>query len=357
MHERTTFDRSAHRRFRSIGVSSLIRTVALAVLAVASTALPLRADEPVERFLAGLDAWSEVAPEARELIRQGWAECDDCDGEEFLTQALALLSEPFRAGLDAYHADKSDACVTVMASIRDDPNPFLAVHAAVYEIKALVTLDRLVEALERIEGLTRKDDTDLAQDSYFDAEVDFLRGYCLVSSLDYDDGAAALRRFLADHPDASQRLTLTARQMLAELANWNPGGLAEIADLMTYCGRRLRHRDAGELVQLRQERVVDLLDQLIEQAEQAESSSDQDQSGGGPQPQRNPQAPMPDSRLPEGDAQGGELGSTPRINPGEVWGSMPPSEREQVLQALREHFPTRYRRLVEQYFEQLAKKK
>jgi hypothetical protein len=35
---------------------------------------------------------------------------------------------------------------------------------------------------------------------------------------------------------------------------------------------------------------------------------------------------------------------------------MPPAERERVLQALRGTFPTRYRQLVEQYYEELSKK-
>ncbi len=35
---------------------------------------------------------------------------------------------------------------------------------------------------------------------------------------------------------------------------------------------------------------------------------------------------------------------------------MPPAERERILQALRDNFPSRYRQLVEQYYEQLAKR-
>ena len=43
-----------------------------------------------------------------------------------------------------------------------------------------------------------------------------------------------------------------------------------------------------------------------------------------------------------------------------VWSTLfsrlTPAERERILQALRERFPARYRQLVEQYYEQLAKK-
>ena len=52
----------------------------------------------------------------------------------------------------------------------------------------------------------------------------------------------------------------------------------------------------------------------------------------------------------------GSMRAARRANPGEMWGSMPPAERERILQALRESFPSRYRQLVEQYYEELAKK-
>ena len=65
---------------------------------------------------------------------------------------------------------------------------------------------------------------------------------------------------------------------------------------------------------------------------------------------------MQDSRLPGGSAKEGPLRERRRANPAEAWGSMPPAERERILQALRDSFPSRYRKLVEQYYEELAKK-
>ena len=65
---------------------------------------------------------------------------------------------------------------------------------------------------------------------------------------------------------------------------------------------------------------------------------------------------MQDSMLPGGQAQRGELGERRKANPAEVWGTMPPAQRKRVLQALKDNFPARYRQLVEQYYEELAKK-
>jgi acyl-CoA reductase-like NAD-dependent aldehyde dehydrogenase len=65
---------------------------------------------------------------------------------------------------------------------------------------------------------------------------------------------------------------------------------------------------------------------------------------------------MKDSSLPGGEAGEDSLRASQRVKPGESWGAMAPAERERILQALRDNFPARYRQLVEQYYEQLAKK-
>ncbi len=321
---------------------------------------------PVDRFMEDLSVETTIPAEAKELIRQTWAKCQDCDAEEFLTQGLALMSPEFRAGLDAYHQDRYQECAGIMGELRSDPRPFVATHAAVYEVKALVALERLLEAGERIEqllgtsrdrkGAIRVDErpTAVAEYSYFAPEIAFLRGYCLLAGLQYDAAADALAEFLFDHPDASQRLLIAARQMRAELATRQPDQIGEVVDLMNYAGRRLTHGDSGETVQTRQERVVEILDQLIKEAEDQESSSSCS-SGSGSSGQ-SPSRPMELSQLPGGSAKEGSLREGRRANPAEVWGSMPPAQRARILQALRDTFPSRYRQLVEQYYEQLAKK-
>ncbi len=65
---------------------------------------------------------------------------------------------------------------------------------------------------------------------------------------------------------------------------------------------------------------------------------------------------MQQSQLPGGSAREGPLRAGRRANPGEAWGDMPAAKRQRILQALRDSFPSRYRRLVEQYYEELAKK-
>lgn len=336
------------RGFRWIGV------VSLALTALAPVSL---ADGPVDRFIAQLGSNKGESAQAADLIKEQWAACKECDPNEFLTQALTALSPAFREGLDAYDADAYETCAEKLSKLADDANPFLAVHAAVYEIKALIQLERFVEADQRITRLTADGGTHLAQHSYFSAEIAFSKGFCLLADLQYEEAQEALSRFLVENPDAPQRLILSAMQILTELDNRVSGKIGEVADLMDYSGRRLKTADGGETVQQRQKRIVDLLETLIKEAEEQEKnnckSGGSGQSGGKNAP--SPGSPMQESRLPGGNPSEGELRAARRANPGDTWGSMPPAERERILQALRESFPPRYRQLVEQYYEQLAK--
>ncbi len=314
-------------------------------------------DSPVDRFLAMLDTRADLTAEAKALIRDRWADCKDCDAEEFLTQGLAVVSQKFREGLDAYDADEYARCAGIMHDLLDDGDQFVSVNAAVYEIKSLVALDRALEAGERLKEIALRSG-DVEVFSYFGAEVDFLRGYCLLADLQYDAASAALKDFLTKHGDASPRLVISARQMLAELANRETGRLGDVVDLMDFSRKRLKNDDAGDAVRARQQKIIDLLDELIKEAEDKEKQNSSSSEGGGSgNPQGGtPSNPMQQSQLPGGDPGGTPTKAARRASPGEMWGSMPPAERERVLQALRESFPARYRQLVEQYYEELAKK-
>jgi len=335
------------------GIYAIATCVMVAALASAAAA-----QDPAGEFVKSLDSFKGLEPKAAELIRKTWSECDGCDGEEFLTQGLAVLSVPFRDGLDAYDADRYDQAAAAMNKLSNDPNLFLAVNATAYEVKSLVQLQRLVEALARVEWYLEYFEHP-SQFSYLDGEMHFLHGYCLLADLQYTKAAETLEAFLKDYPTASQRLVVAAQQMLVELQNRQPGKIGEVVDLMDFCGRRLKIADAGDKVHERQGRVIDILDRMIKDAEDQEQQQ-QCSSGSGSgdnQGGQSPSNPMQESQLPGGQGSDkADLRAGRRANPGEVWGAMPPAERAKVLQALRESFPSRYRQLVEQYYEELAKK-
>lgn len=345
-------------------VRRLYQTWVAAIL-VCGCAASVFAQSPVSRFISRVEQDAAIPAAAATLIRSTWNECEDCDAHEFLMQGLAVLSRKFRAGLDAYDAERYEVCVAIMGELRADDDVFVATHAAAYEIKALVAQERMLEALKLIEQLPGGKNSEsgpLATYTYLAPEMAFMRGLCLLADLRYKEATTTLRRFLRVHPGAPPRLVFAAEQMLTELRSRLPGQIGEVVDLMNFSGRRLRGGHTGEPVQERQERIIELLSKLIKDAEQQEKNQSKGEGGGGggggggSQGGQSPGSPMQRSQLPGGQAQEGPLGGGRRASPAQMWGAMPPAERQRILQALRDNFPSRYRQLVEQYYEELAKK-
>lgn len=344
---------------RNTRAPSARRIAAITIAVIVATCGDVPAQTSVQKFVESIETRTDLPTEAREVIRRAWQDCgDDCDTQELLIQGLTLVSTEFRAGLDAYDSDDYARAAQIMNSLTADDDPFIAANAAAFEIKAYVQAERLLEALQAIERATTGPANLIQTHSYLGPEIAFLKGYCLLADVQYDKAAEALESFLTEHPEASQRLTVSAQQMLLELKGREPEKIGDVADLMTFCGRRLVLADAGEKVQTRQDRIVELLDQMIEQAEQNEKNSQSSSgSSSGDSGGKSPQNPMEQSTLPGGSGPSGrELGESRKASPGEMWGAMPPAERERVLQALRNSFPQQYRRLVEQYYEELARK-
>lgn len=313
------------------------------------------AESPADRFVAGLDSIGAIPADAQQMIRQTWADCQDCDGDEFITQGLSVISKKYRDGLDAYDDDDYSKCAAIMHSLKNDSNPFIAAYAVAYEIKAFVQMEKLVEALQAIEIVKKDGRAAIDRYTYFGPELDFLKGFCQLSDLQYEAASKSLMQFLEKHENTSQRLMIAAQQMLIELINREPEKIGEVVDLMNFSGRRLTHADTGEIVRTRQQRILDLLDNLIEEAEQQEQSGSTG-GGSGNSSGKSPSSPMKDSILPGGSATEGPLRESRKANPAQTWGSMPAAQRQKILQAIRESFPGRYRRLVEQYYEELGKK-
>lgn len=311
-------------------------------------------------FREHVAASADLDDRARELILDSIDQRDPDTGADVLIEALVLLSPEFREGMDAYDGDDYEASLKAFEASIGDDDPYVSANAATYAVRSQVQLNMLVQARDRIGELLAGDQ--VAKHTLDAGEMLYLLGYAQVQTLEFDEGRRTLERFLDEHPDAAQRFVVTARQMLAEIDRRVPESIGEVADLMTFSEQRLALADTTQPVHDSQDRIIELLDKLIEQAQQqeqqAQSSASQSQSQRNrqqqqQQPQNQPNSPMQDSQLDQRRAQrGAHPGRV--VTPGEAWGSMPDAEREKILQVLRDSFPGRYRALVEQYYKTLA---
>ncbi|NOX57384.1 MAG: tetratricopeptide repeat protein [Planctomycetes bacterium] len=350
---------SSHR-----GVGDATVLVLIVTLACAFSPDVVRAEDTFfDRLQEHTRALESVDEKAREIIAEAIADLADpqanVDPDALLIEILVLISPEFREALDAYDEDgASPELVATMKKLATSSNPYVGYNANLFVVRQLVELEQLVEAEARIAEMVEGIDA-FNEHAFGEADLRYMLGYCQLHNLKHEEARQTLEDFLTRFPDASPRFVVTAKQMLAELARRIPKSIGEVADLMSFSHKRLAAADTGERVVSAQERVIELLDELIKQAEEAENQqSSSGDSKPNPRSQKNPkdqsQSPAKDPKTPNGGSQQSAKRAGRRVTPGEAWGTMPDADREKILQVLRDRFPGRYRALVEQYYQSLA---
>lgn len=337
------------------------RTIGCIVLgAVTLAASAARGETPIiDAFLDHVAGAPNFDETAKAFVAKAWLERDDDAGpNDFIPEALAVLSPRFKQGLDALDDEQNEAAARIFGELATADDPYLSLHAAAFQLKALVYADRLREAGELAAQLYDMVDQ-FKTHTYLAGEITYLHGYCQLQNLHYLEAADTLMDFGGRFPEAPERLRLTADQMTREILLRQEGDLSEVSDLMRYAGRELGHGEHGEDVTEKQDRVVALLDDLIEQAEQSEQSNS-GSNGGSSNDADRPQGQAPTQGAQRSQATPSQQGTTrlrqgPTARPGEAWGNMRPADRDKVLQPIRDAFPGRYLDLIEQYYRELSK--
>ncbi len=191
-----------------------------------------------------------------------------------------------------------------------------------------------------------------------DIEAAFYRVVCLGQEREKEQAITAAKTFLTDYPDSPERYRKAMEQILAELVQEWESPLYDLAGRMSKVGRRIESGKTGDGTQKQQKEIVDILDELIKKAEKKEGKNQGQGGGGGPPRGNDPSSnPAKQSNAPGGASKVGDLRPRPKRKAGERWGLMRDKEREEVLQALKNKFPDRYRELLEQYNKTLAEGK
>lgn len=299
--------------------------------------------------------------EARVLQKSLQEDYEAGAGDAFIPDGLALVFPEFRKATESFDGGDFEAAQRAFAPLAKHADEFLAASATYFLVRSMVERGFLEEA-ETALAEVDADSAVLTRTPYA-AHLLFLKGYAQATNLRNEAAEATLKSMLRLYPHAPEAITIGARQLLVELERREVESLDEVSHMMDYAARRIVVRDTGARVRETQDRAVDLLDRLIAEEEQKEGScgggSGKSASGGGRKRQasQSPRSPAERSEVQPGAGSVGELHGAPRAEPEQTWGNLPPSEREKILQSLRERFPSRYRHLVEQYYRSLAEQK
>lgn len=340
-------------------------TLAVACLAADTPAeVDVSPQAVAQRFLAHVDAQPRYDAAARKVIHEHWSATDADDATMFVAEALAVIEPRFRAGLEACEAEEHQACIRRMGALALTNDPYVSSYGALFAARSLVE-DLELEYAELLLSYQFREDFNLTEHCAGWPEMMFLLGYCRFHLYDIPGSVEVLERFLEDAPDAPEVLRQAASDLVESTSPPPRKSIGQVAMLMTGAGDMLDDGDVGREVQLSQAKAMAILDDMINKA----CNKEKKQCKGGKQGQCNGSKPgqakgvqesaeaAKSSSVSGGDSGQGELNSTPRASPAEMWGKMRPQERAKILQSLQQDFPSRYRDLVEQYYEELGKQR
>jgi tetratricopeptide (TPR) repeat protein len=346
---------------RGPGATLLLALIGLPVaLGQDAAAQPGRIERLNQAFLHHVRSLDPAYALARTTILDGWVSTYRGElAESFVPDALAVLYPVYRDALQAFDDERPADVVRLLEPLRQHDDRFLAANADYFYVRALVALGRYEQAEAALASVEARKD-EYAVHTPYAPHLWFMRGFCETRNLRFEQAARSLEALRAQFDDAPEAVRVGAAQLLLELERRERGTLGEVATVMDYVADRLGAADRTQGVRERQQHIIAMLDRLIEEQEQ------QEQQGGGGRQSRGKNQPSPSpvpgvgkdrSDAPAGAARLGDLHAAPEADPGEVWGKLPPAERERILQSIRERYPSRYRQLVEQYYRALAEEK
>lgn len=334
--------------------------VFLAVVFVAAAA-PARA-EPVEapgklaswqapgfdQVRAQVAAWLDeikADPAVRAKVESLWAGPERPAGAELLgrlVRSFALADENARKFVEQCSGTKPPSSPPPQPWLADPKTPaWMARNVRLWYGRWLAQQRLFDEALEQLDGLRPEDVVDPASLLFYQAIV-------YHRLLNRDAAMEALTRLLDGADQGPRRYATVARLMEADLKDLKEDSLDHIARRMEDIERRLDLGRGGPKVRKIQDGVIQSLDKLIKELEEAQQQQEAAAAGENIQPTN----PAKDS-VPMG---GKGRGAVTKRDVGHQsgWGNLPPKQREEALQQIGRDFPGHYRDIIEQYFRKLA---
>jgi hypothetical protein len=152
--------------------------------------------------------------------------------------------------------------------------------------------------------------------------------------------------------DIPRRYRYTAGMLLNDLDNWQKDDLGDISRDMKHSGHRLDNGYGGDKTQQIQKDIVSKLDKKIKELE--DKGGDKDQASGRDQKQGpgGQGQPAQDSNIMGGSGRG-RVDEKALRKIAENWGTMPPAERQKVIQEISRDLPPKYKPMIEEYFKAL----
>lgn len=302
--------------------------------------------EQVRTDVVALLERTEASVERDKLIAQWQGFADTAPPEmvlDLVAVTAASIHDQAAALVEQCRHSFSGSALPDVSWLQDADLPeFFTDNLRVFAARWLMQEGYYDEALDLVAELEPADVVD-------PATLLFCKAVCHHQLVEVKSALGSAQQLLERADELPTRYEQLATLISEDIEAVEEDSLDHIARRMNDVRRRLEHSQAGQQVVMIEDGVIESLDKLLEELEEARRRQQQQQSGGG----QAPTQPMQDSMLPQG-MQG--PGNVDRKDVGDKsgWGAIDDKQREEALQDIGREFPSHYRDVIEEYFKKIA---
>jgi tetratricopeptide (TPR) repeat protein len=311
----------------------------------------------IERYGRHLDGMAKLDAATRAKTRT-FLETGILGGEYgCIHQSLLEIYPEYKRADALLLGERFVAAAAAFETLRTSDDPYLKTYATYRLGLAEMNRERYEDAETAFRAVLNSDE--MRKFAGCDTEAYFYRIICLGQMREKEQALAAIEAFEKDFPEAPERFKKAVEQVKNELMQEWESPLYDLAGRMNHVANEIGKGDTGAETQGKQKEIVSIIEELIKRQEEQEGQGQGQGKGNNGSPRGNQRSSNPanKSQAPPGASRNGDLRPKPDRKAGETWGEMRDKERDEVLQALKEKFPDRYRELLEQYNKALAEGK
>lgn len=323
-----------------------------------------RAAAAMDSFTAAIDK-SDMDAELKSQVLSRYEQltAEGVPAAEAITECLQIAHPEYRQAMSALESDDLATGLKSLDALASHSDRFLAADASFFLGRTYLLAGQHENAVPHLQKLV-----DQLQDSTLrGGEALYYLGTAQAGLLQIEPAMENLIKFLQTESAAPERLKEGAYNQLVRLDQAKKNQLADAELRMGYSERRLGQSMPDGDTQTEQAKVVDILNQLIEESEKKECSGSS-KSGQGEKKQNGDkpgQKPGQDQKPSPSQGQGESPGQSSNPNgsatkqsfdngPISIWSQLRDRDRDPANSAVKEQLPPEYRKLIERYFREMS---
>ncbi len=238
----------------------------LAMLMCSVSAADSHVTKVVTSFLKHVESMDSLDTEKKSSIKASVEKKRSSDG---ITDGLIAIYPKYSAAVESSDAENTDQAIELLSPLAESEDKFLAADANFYLARTLMNSERFEEAMPRLEKLIGE----MGDHSAHQGSAQYFKAVAQAGLLKNKEAVESFKEFIANNPDAPERLLVSAWRQHEQLKSIKEGQLDDVHQRMDYSRRRLTQIETGEKTQQEQDKIVGMLTEMIKEAEKKECST------------------------------------------------------------------------------------